>query len=512
MCPTKMDQSISMQEIYTPLDREIEPSTRLLYGFGQVAEGIKNYGFSTFILFYYNAVLGLSGTLCGLAIGIALVVDAISDPIAGSISDNFRSRWGRRHPFMVGAALPLALAFFGLFAPPADLDSTGLFVWLTSFAIATRLMMTAYHMPHMALGAELTTNFAERTRLVAARQIFGYVGAFVTAAIGFGFFFSDEQGGRMNADAYAPFALVMSVMMVLAIFISVWGTRGEIAFLPKPRPSAISENVLRRFLPDSISAFENRSFKHLFGGVLLIYILIGTEGALSLYMYEFFWALEAGEILLLSLLYPVGLVIGAFFTARLHEAWDKGPTLILGTVGWLLCQIFPVLLRLADVLPENGTSNLIGVLFAIRIIQGILVQQALASFSSMMADIADEHDLATGRRQEGIFFGVVSFSAKAASGAGSVLAGIALDVIGWPAGLGMAGSTATLAPETIRNLGIVYGPMVAIFAIAAPFAYRGYDLNRVRHKQVLEALAVRDEAERAAANSPSSNTTHPRTR
>ena len=100
--------------IYTPIDRTLRLDTRLFFGVGQVAEGLKNFSISYFALFYYNHVLGLSGSLTGLALAIALVVDALTDPMMGSLSDNFRSRWGRRHPFMVGGALPLALAFFAL--------------------------------------------------------------------------------------------------------------------------------------------------------------------------------------------------------------------------------------------------------------------------------------------------------------------------------------------------------------------------------------------------------------
>ena len=114
---------MSESPIYTPLDRELTRGTRLAFGVGQIAEGLKNASFNLFVLFYYNSVLGLSGSLCGLAIGIALVFDGLSDPLMGSISDNHRSRWGRRHPFMVIAALPFALAFFVLFAPPAGIGA-----------------------------------------------------------------------------------------------------------------------------------------------------------------------------------------------------------------------------------------------------------------------------------------------------------------------------------------------------------------------------------------------------
>ena len=84
------------------------------------------------------------------------------------------------------------------------------FAWLLTPTVLTRLMMTVYHVPHIALGAELSANYEERTRLVATRQICGYLGVFVIAGVGLGYFFADERGGRLNADAYVPFAGAMS--------------------------------------------------------------------------------------------------------------------------------------------------------------------------------------------------------------------------------------------------------------------------------------------------------------
>ncbi|MEZ7978432.1 MAG: MFS transporter [Myxococcota bacterium] len=478
----------------TPTDRLIPLDVRLAFGLGQMAEGIKGFSFSLFALFYYNSVLGLSASLAGAAMGIALLVDAVTDPLAGSISDRWRSKWGRRHPFMVLSALPLGLSFWGLFSPPQGLSQLGLFAWLTIFAVATRTAMTACHVPHTALGAELTSNFGERTRLVATRQVFGYLGLLVMTLAGFGYFFADDRGGRANVEGYSPFGFSMGVIMVVTILISAWGTRRQIPHLPVPPARASEDEGIRRAfgatLSASASAFQNGSFRRLFSGTLLMYIMIGTESALSLYMYDFFWGLGSQEIMYLSLMYPVGLIAGAGVTRRLHELWDKGPTLILGVSGWFFCQVTPVLLRLGDQMPPNGTELLIGTLLGVRVVQGVLVQQALVSFSSMMADIADEHELDTGLRQEGVFFGVVSFSGKAASGAGSFCAGLALEVIGWPAGASAAGALA-VPPETIRALGIAYGPMVAVFALLALFAYRGYDLDRERHAGILDALSER---------------------
>ena len=88
--------------------RKVPLRTKLFYGVGSVAYGVKDNGFSFFLLLYYSQVLGLSPTLAGTALMLALLVDAISDPLVGYISDNWHSKWGRRHPFMYFAALPLA--------------------------------------------------------------------------------------------------------------------------------------------------------------------------------------------------------------------------------------------------------------------------------------------------------------------------------------------------------------------------------------------------------------------
>ncbi len=157
--------------------------TKTAFGFGQIGEGVKNSAFSYFLLFFYSQVLGLSATLTGLALFIATTFDAITDPIAGSISDRFQHRWGRRHPFMYAAAIPLGVTFALLFRPPAELGELGTFLWLVSFTLLVRGSMTLYHVPHMALGAELSEDYHERTTIVAFRTIVGLAGAVGTVGV-----------------------------------------------------------------------------------------------------------------------------------------------------------------------------------------------------------------------------------------------------------------------------------------------------------------------------------------
>ena len=98
-------------------------STKLFYGLGSVAFGVKDNGFAFFLLLYYNQVLGLPEALVGLGILIALMVDAVVDPVIGYLSDHLRSRWGRRHPFMYAAAIPVGVSYYLLWSPPAQLST-----------------------------------------------------------------------------------------------------------------------------------------------------------------------------------------------------------------------------------------------------------------------------------------------------------------------------------------------------------------------------------------------------
>ena len=483
----------------TQNDRKLAFSSKLTYGVGQLAEGLKNTSFGLFLLFFYNQVLGVSGTLCGLALFIALLFDAVSDPVAGSLSDSWRSRWGRRHPFMYVSAVPLAIAYSLLFAPPA-FGEIGLFIWLTAFAVLTRAAMTLYHVPHIALGAELTENFEERTSIVGYRTAFGVLGGLTAASVGLGIYFAatpEFPNGQLNAAQYPPYALLLAGGMVVTIWASALGTQKEIPFLPRPADRGEPFSFMR-VARETGEALRNASFRWLFAGVIIVFVMVGVDGSLNLYMNTFFWELSPTWILLITIAAQIGIVCGTPLTRYLHRFFDKKPAVVWGTAWWAFWQIIPVGLRLLDLFPENGTSTLIWTLFVIRFIQGAGVVQALVSFGSMMADVVDEHELNTGRRQEGIFFGAVSFSNKAASGFGSAIAGIGLDVIRWPTGENIR-TAADIPPETITNLGIFFGPCVAGFAVVSVWCYGHYKLDRQRHQEILDELrTLRAERETGA--------------
>ena len=476
------------------VDKELSYPLKISFGVGQAAEGLKNAAFGTFLIFYYNQVLGLPGTLAGIAVGTAVIVDAFTDPLAGSISDHWQSTRGRRHPFMYASMFPLAIAFYFLFFPLVS-SEIGLFIWLVVFTNATRTAMSLYHVPHIALGAEMSDDFDERSELVGYRYFFSNVGYLFVYLVGFGYFFAatpDFANGQLNEAVYPPFAAVLSVLMVVTIFISAWGTRSVIPFLPKvpASPSLGVRRVIVRVFVDLVAAMKSRSFRWLFSGVLVVFIMVGVNTALDLYIFTYFWELEPGSVMYLIIAYPIGVMLGSFAAPSFFSRWGKKAGLIFGGLSWPLWQVVPIALRLAGWFPENGDALLLPILIAMKTFQGMCTVQANVAFGSMVADVVDEYEFETGKRQEGIFFAASSFSAKATTGVGNVIAGFALDIISWPRGAHIK-SAADVAPETIVNLGVIYGPLVAAFGFLSIWCYSHYKLTRERHAEILVELDLR---------------------
>lgn len=465
-------------------------NTKLAYWFGQIAEGLKNTTFGVFLLFYYNQVLGVSGTLCGVALFVGISIDAVTDPLMGSISDAWRSKYGRRHVFMYVAALPMAVCFFLLFNPLPD-SETGRFIWLVVFVVLTRFTMTLYTVPHTALGAELTSDYNERNAIVAYRTMFSYLGTALVHGLGFFVFFAASdayENGQLNAEAYPPFTAVLAICICVSILVSALGTRHLVPYLPKPGKTQ-SLNP-KQILADVWKATENRSFRWLIAGFLLVSIPVGLGTSLQLYLNTFFWEIPPGRIAFILLASIPGVLIGLSISPRVMRHIEKKQALFIGSIGWALFYCSPVVLYFAGLFPAPGTSTVVIALVFFHFMAYVLLSPLLVAVSSMLADIADEHELLTDKRQEGVFFGAYSFIIKATSGAGAAVAGISLDLIRWPTGETIQ-TGADIPPDTLIKLALLAGPVLAIGFIPALLMWRNYGLSKARLQEIQEQIRSR---------------------
>lgn len=457
---------------------------KFFYGLGEIGEGVKTSALEIFLFFYFTQVVGLSGSLTGLALFLALLVDAVIDPVIGAWSDHTHTRLGRRHPFLYAAPIPLAIMLALLFSPPAEASQIVLFVWLFVFASAGRIAMTFYFVPHMALGAELTDDFQERVAVGAYRVFFGYIGRLATLGLAFSIFFKASEGyrnGQLNPAAYGPFALTCGVIVVFAVLVSALGTQRHVLLQPAhPLPKRADSGWVRTLA----NAFQSKSFRALFYALLILYIFNGVQYALALHMNTYFWQLSTPQIQYVFYAQTFGFMAGIPLARPLAHRFDKKPTYIVGVISSSFVLALPTILRLAGVFPENGDPILPGLLVAFAFAYGVIATIGVVLSPAMLADLADEYELAQSRRAQGLFFGINQFSRKATLGLGGALAGSVIDLIQFPS----KATPGAVDPMVLERLGLVYGPGALIFIGFGIWLFKGYRLGRRQHGEVLAQL------------------------
>lgn len=465
---------------------------RLIYAVGQLPEGVKTAAFGFFLLFYYNQVLGLSGTLGGIAVFIALCLDAVSDPIVGSWSDFTKTRWGRRHPYMYLAAIPFAACFYLLFVPPSGLGQWALFAWLLIFSALTRTAMTFYQVPYLALGAELSKDYDERTLLASLRIVFQLIGMFLVLIGGNLLFFgatADYPNGQLNPLAYQPFALVLVPILIAGVWLAAAGTHSLIPTLEQPERQERAS--LSRVIADVRLAFEIPSFGAIVGASIVFGITQGMVQALHLYTATYFFELSGNQITILFAGAIVGIILGSLCSRPLASIFrEKRSLFIAGTLWYALWTSGVIIARLLGFLPGNEDPFVANLYMSTGCISAIGLGVSIPMITSMIADVTDEHERRHGVRQEGIYYAAASFAGKVVGGAGPVLAGFIIDL----AGIAPGSTPASVAPEAIERFGWAQGPSVLVLALLSIVFIRFYKITRAQHSEILKEVDTRNSA------------------
>lgn len=458
-------------------------TTKLFYGFGSVAYGVKDNGFAFLLLLFYNQVLGLPAAWVGAGIMTALIVDAVTDPIVGYASDNLHSRWGRRHPFMYAAALPVGVVYFFLWSPPAGLSPESLLAYFVAVAILVRVCITFYEIPATSLVAELSDDYDERTSMLAYRYFFGWWGGLAMSLLAYFVFLPQGQGGVLYRAGYAHYGLAASLVMVAGILTSALGTHRHIPHLKSPPQHQGFE--LRRTLRELGETLGNRSFRLLFLSALFTAMATGVTTSLNLYFNTFFWEFKTTEIGLLTLPLFLSAVLALVLAPIMSRRFGKKRAAIGVAMIAFLGSPLPILLRLLGLFPANGTDALIRTLMIFNTVDVTLIITASILVSAMVADVVEESELSTGRRSEGVFFAARTFVQKAVHGIGTFGATMLLAAVDFPKDA-VPGS---VSPDVIRNLGLVYIPTLMLVYLVAIGLLAGYRISRESHAQNLRRLA-----------------------
>ncbi len=457
------------------------------YAVGNMPFAVKDAAFVNFVVFFYTQVHGVSGTLAGLAMFVALSWDAISDPIIGSWSDNFRSRWGRRHPLLLAGGVPTALLFLLLFHPPSGMGETGMFLWLLGISVLLRTFLTIYFVPYSAMGAELSTDYDERTVIAKARVTMAWLAGMALPAIGFVFFFAAEDGvdGRLVAENYQGYGLLSALIAGVTALVCVVGTWGVIPRLPKV--SGTERFSWKDPLRDLLSAFQNRNFRVATGANLAFGLSAGVYSTLALYLGTYFWEFSAEQLAGMVVPTAAATLTAFLVLNKLGQRFDKPHLLAAASFALAINAFWFIGGRLLGFFPENGHAAIYVMLLVNTGIGVFCIVSMQVIGASLAADILDEHEVASGKRQEGVVFAAGAFVQKATTGAGAFLAGIVIDI----AGLMPGALPGTIELNVLQTLGWFTLAMTGGLALIAFAFYIRLRLGRADHARVREQLALR---------------------
>ena len=454
------------------------------YSVGAVANGIKTDMFTFFLFFFYARVIGLDPLLASLAIGLALVVDSITDPVLGAISDRTNSRYGRRHPYMFVSFIPVSIFYILLFSPSTEweLSQTQLFWWMFICASLTRIGMTLFEVPHRSFGAEITKDYDERTKLFSWREMFAWIAGISNAFLGYFIFFKstpDFPLGQLNPEAYFPLAMTGGILMIISILFSSLRTRNDISNLS----SWSGSTSFTQMISELKIAVTNKSFILFFLGSLSLSISWGMLNSVALFINTDFWGLRADQIGIFLFVYFPAAFLAFSITPKFVLKLGKRRFVLLCVLGVAMASPIAFIFYNLGLTPDKGTTNLVLFLCIPLVFISTLSIAGNMARDSMIGDIADEVDLQSGKRQEGVLYSAVSFVQKVNTAIGIFTGGITL----WIFDISKETPTDDQAYSLFFVQGVV-GPI--LFVIPLLFFYF-YSLDRKRHTEILDKIRNR---------------------
>lgn len=477
------------------------------YAIGEGANSLVINGISNFAMLYYVKILGLDAKYAGLALAITLFWDAITDPIMGHVTDNTRSRFGRRHPYiLIGGFLTAFTFFFLWFVPESFLKPQYLFWYLLAVNIALRTASTVFIVPYAALGFEICTDYEGRSKVQSIKNFINQMVNFLGGALAWSIFFRDRTAadgspldGTGIASNYFNMGLVLTIAAGLMIVYCVVFTRRY----AEDTRNLQMHNDLKSFIYDFIQIITDRYAIIVFSYIGIAQLAMMLVSQVQMFTYVEFMKFTHTHKTIAHGAGMIAFALGALLQGWLVKKFDKKPTAYVGFALCILGNLILYVLFIQGVLPPQTVwampkwLNTIGIqsipvsVYAFAVFQGmwwggcgILIPLA----TSMIADISEVNRLKTGVLKDGSYAAVLSFLLKSACGIGLFLNGWMMNMIGFVSGSNVQ------TPEVTRNMAVltfVSGPIITLIALPIVIAY---PINRSFVMDIKRQLAEKDRA------------------
>lgn len=453
---------------------------KVAYGLGGPVEGTANWVPSQNLTPVFNIAMGMNPALLGLVLMIWRIYDAVSDQVMGNFSDNARTQWGRRRPFIVLGAI-----LTGIFMPliwwmPRDLPEWQMVAWLLIAGILFYTCFTIWSMPYYSLQLEMSPNYNERTNITAyrafAQQIFSLAAGWILALAALPLFSLAPDGGPDLANGMRYVSIGLGILTIgLGVLPGL--------FVKERYYEKEAKNQAKQPLIGGLKqTLTTRPFLWLLVIVITNSFGFGLVGSLGFYLNAYYVC--QGDLVKATTI--AGVISTAIFAPNLiaiplctwiANRWDKRTLLYITVATGMLGSISVIFF----VTPSNPWLQIIPPLLIGPIGMGLWLVAP-----SMQADVADFDELTTGKRREGSFAATFSWTLKASNAVAGGLSGLVIVGTGFAIERG-----AEQAPNVLENIKLFYIGIPLFFLALCLFAISRYTLTRERMQDIRKELESR---------------------
>ena len=453
---------------------------KINYGIGNLSVGIAMQVVGTYLVFFSTVILGIPGYLVGLAVGISVFWDAITDPLMGYASDITKSkRFGRRHLYLLIGSYGIALTILVMWIIPTHLSTNLKFSLLFIDIILFKTFITIYVTPYTALGAELSSDYHERTTIQSIKTIFFLLGLAFVSVAGLYLFFQptiDYPHGQLNPDSYRNIGIISAIIVVLSAQICYRSTKKYIAVLNRKQIDTTQAGNLERFMDSLKSTVQNKAFR----AVALCYMFTNLASAflsnMGLHVFTYTFVLSSQQIAIILAVQFGMSILSQPIWMLITRKMDKKPAMFMG----LIISIFAGFIFVLLVLLKAQVATQILYFMPYAIFAGFGTGALFTIPLSMVADTIDLDELERGQRFEGFYFGSLTLYYKLSQAIAIFLIGVLLDLIQFDSSL------AQQSEFTLLSLGLILA-FGSIFSFG--FAYLSIRLYPLHKERVLQIQA-----------------------
>lgn len=444
-----------MRKIISPdHNRRIPFGTKVGYSLGGTGDAIAYDFIGSFLLFFFTELAGLSPAVAGTIISVAVVWSAITDPIMGMLSDRSPSKHGKKRPFLLGSAIPLALIMMFLFHV-VNFDGNAKIAYYVIFTLLFWAAYTAFNIPFFSLGGCLTTNTEERTKIRSVAQVFNFIGVFCASALPTFLVGQFQNAGYSEEAAWQYAVIIIGTIAAIAILLSWNATRGYELDIKDSEDSERTNNIFREIK-------EVMCIKPYLNVLACQFFFYASYTIFtSSIMYFATYNLGVGETES-SLIYTgvtIGGIIVAILLGPIAVKFDKRN-------AYITCMILGGGLMILGKFMPIESALMVTVIFAAVVNIGSAGHWTLSY--TLLYDIFEIDEFRSGRRREGFLMAYFSFCGKLGAAVAGFITGWILEMSGYDADLAVQSTEALAA---IKSLFTVWPGVLCVLSGIAIILY-----------------------------------------